>query len=85
MTDETAPATEPSAAEIAAAETSEQRQVRLDKRAKLLESGIEAYPAGLPVTTTIPAATRIFASRCGVDRRARNSLSCSARISRRRP
>jgi len=66
MTDETAPATEPSgdgpsAEELAAAETSEQRQVRLDKRAKLLDAGIEAYPAELPLTTTIPAVRAEYA------------------------
>ena len=32
---------------------SEQMQIRLDKRAKLLESGREAYPVGVPVTHTI--------------------------------
>ncbi len=66
MTDETASATEPSgdgpsAEELAAAETSEQRQVRLDKRAKLLDAGIEAYPAELPITTTIPAVREQYA------------------------
>ncbi len=32
---------------------SEQMQIRLDKRSKLLESGREAYPVGVPVTHTI--------------------------------
>ena len=32
---------------------SEQMQIRLEKRAKLLESGREAYPVGVPVTHTI--------------------------------
>lgn len=32
---------------------SEQMQIRLDKRAKLIESGREAYPVGVPVTHTI--------------------------------
>lgn len=35
------------------AELSEQMQIRLEKRAKLLESGREAYPVGVPVTRTI--------------------------------
>ncbi|PYY32542.1 MULTISPECIES: lysine--tRNA ligase [unclassified Curtobacterium] len=65
MTDETAPATTETAVADAAAlaeqETSEQRQVRLDKRARLLESGIEAYPAELPITTTIPAVREQYA------------------------
>lgn len=34
-------------------DVSEQMQIRLDKRAKLLESGREAYPVGVPVTHTI--------------------------------
>lgn len=37
----------------AAAEASEQMQIRMEKRAKLLESGREAYPVGVPVTRTI--------------------------------
>ncbi len=78
MTDETASATEPSgdgpsAEELAAAETSEQRQVRLDKRAKLLDAGIEAYPAELPITTTIPPS----ASSTRTSRRARRRRTSS--------
>lgn len=34
-------------------DVSEQMQIRLNKRAKLLESGREAYPVGVPVTHTI--------------------------------
>ncbi|KQO63770.1 lysine--tRNA ligase [Curtobacterium sp. Leaf261] len=36
-------------------EASEQKAVRLDKRAKLLAHGIQAYPVGVGITTTIPA------------------------------
>ncbi|WP_165063320.1 lysine--tRNA ligase [Marisediminicola senii] len=36
-------------------EVSEQKSVRLAKRARLIESGAGAYPVGVPVTTTIPA------------------------------
>jgi lysyl-tRNA synthetase class 2 len=36
-------------------EVSEQKAVRLAKRDKLNESGAEAYPVSVPVTTTIPA------------------------------
>lgn len=43
----------PAPSEISAAEFSEQMQIRLEKRAKLLESGREAYPVGVPVTRTI--------------------------------
>ncbi|GGK99851.1 lysyl-tRNA synthetase class 2 [Curtobacterium luteum] len=50
------------AADLEAAETSEQRQVRLDKRAKLLDAGVEAYPAALPITTTIPEVRAQYAS-----------------------
>ncbi|MCS5714944.1 lysine--tRNA ligase [Herbiconiux sp. CPCC 205716] len=49
-----APDTELTAAE-AAAEASEQKAVRLAKRERLIESGAEAYPVSVPVTTTIPA------------------------------
>ncbi|PZF62086.1 lysine--tRNA ligase [Curtobacterium sp. MCBD17_034] len=65
MTDEPADTTDPEAVALetarvdaeaaAAAETSEQRQVRLDKRERLLAAGIEAYPVELGITTTIPA------------------------------
>ena len=37
------------------AEVSEQMQIRMEKRDKLLESGREAYPVGVPVTRTIPS------------------------------
>ncbi|MDF1477482.1 lysine--tRNA ligase [Leifsonia sp. H3M29-4] len=48
MTDET------QAAEPTEAETSEQREVRLEKRQRLIDSGAQAYPVGVPITTTIP-------------------------------
>ncbi len=35
-------------------ETPEQMRIRLDKRARLLAEGSEAYPAELPITATIP-------------------------------
>lgn len=37
----------------AISDLSEQMQIRLEKRSKLLESGREAYPVGVPVTRTI--------------------------------
>jgi len=49
MTDQTA---EP---ELSEEELSEQTRVRLGKRERLISSGAEAYPVGLPITTTIPA------------------------------
>lgn len=48
MTDDIQP-TEPTEAE-----TSEQREVRLEKRQRLIDSGAGAYPVAVPVTTTIP-------------------------------
>jgi lysyl-tRNA synthetase class 2 len=35
-------------------ELSEQTQVRLAKRARIIDSGAEAYPVSVPITTTIP-------------------------------
>ncbi|ROS49668.1 lysine--tRNA ligase [Frigoribacterium sp. PhB24] len=45
----------------AAREASEQKQVRLDKRARLLEAGVEAYPVGVPITDTIGAVRARYA------------------------
>jgi len=44
------PAQEPTEEEL-----SEQAQVRLAKRERLIASGAEAYPVSVPITTTIPA------------------------------
>jgi lysyl-tRNA synthetase class 2 len=41
-------------------ELSEQTQIRLAKRDRLIESGAEAYPVSLPITTTIPAVRAQF-------------------------
>ena len=49
MTEQTPPP-EPTEEEL-----SEQTLVRLGKRDRLISSGAEAYPVGLPITTTIPA------------------------------
>ena len=38
---------------LSAAEVSEQKAVRLDKRARMLEAGHAPYPLALPITTTI--------------------------------
>ncbi len=51
MTDAT-PAPEP---ELSDEEVFEQKAVRLEKRARLIESGEGAYPVAVPITTTIPA------------------------------
>ena len=42
-------------------ETNEQREVRLGKRARLLERGEQAYPVGVPVTDTIGAVRARYA------------------------
>ena len=55
MTDIEQPA-EPTAEEI-----SEQKAVRLAKRERLIASGAEAYPVGVPVTTTIAAVRAQYA------------------------
>jgi lysyl-tRNA synthetase class 2 len=44
------------------AEVAEQKLVRLAKRERLIESGAEAYPVGVPVTTTIPAVRAKYSS-----------------------
>lgn len=40
--------------ELTEAEVSEQMAVRLDKRQKLIDSGVGAFPVGVAITTTIP-------------------------------
>jgi len=50
----TAPAPSAGEAGLTAEDVSEQKQVRLDKRARMLEEGIAPYPVSVPVTTTIP-------------------------------
>ena len=55
MSENTAP--EP---ELTEAEVSEQKAVRLAKRDRLNELGLEAYPVALPITDTIPAVRARF-------------------------
>jgi lysyl-tRNA synthetase class 2 len=43
-------------------DTSEQRAVRLAKRERLINSGVDAYPVAVPITTTIPAVRADFAA-----------------------
>ena len=42
-------------------DTNEQREVRLAKRARLLERGRQAYPVGVPVTDTVAAVRERYA------------------------
>jgi lysyl-tRNA synthetase class 2 len=55
MTETLASNTPAAAPEPTEEELSEQTQVRLAKRERLIDSGAEAYPVSLPITTTIPA------------------------------
>ena len=48
------------APELTEAEASEQKAVRLGKRARLIESGAEAYPVELPITDAIPVLRERF-------------------------
>lgn len=60
MSDDTSPTPEP-AAEPSAEDIFEQKAVRMAKRDKLIASGREAYPVGVPIDTTIPALREKFA------------------------
>jgi len=55
MSDETETPAEPTPEDIF-----EQKAVRLGKRERLIESGREAYPVSVPITTTIPALRERF-------------------------
>jgi lysyl-tRNA synthetase class 2 len=55
MSDDTETPAEPTAEDIF-----EQKAVRLGKRERLIESGREAYPVSVPVTTTIPALRTLY-------------------------
>jgi lysyl-tRNA synthetase class 2 len=57
MSENTAATPEP---ELTDAEVSEQKAVRLAKRERLNELGLEAYPVSVPVTDTIPAVRERF-------------------------
>ncbi|CAN5270836.1 lysine--tRNA ligase [soil metagenome] len=55
MSDDTTTPAEPTAEDIF-----EQKAVRLGKRERLIESGREAYPVSVPITTTIPAVRELY-------------------------
>jgi lysyl-tRNA synthetase, class II len=59
-------------------ESIEQRAVRLDKRRRLLERG-EAYPVGVPVTTTVAEVRRRFAD-LGPDTTTGETVALAGRI-----
>jgi len=48
--------------ELSAEEISEQKAVRLAKRDRLIESGVGAYPVGVPITTTISDVRSTYAT-----------------------
>jgi lysyl-tRNA synthetase class 2 len=75
VTDARVTATAQTAAE---AESIEQREVRLEKRRLLLERG-DAYPVGVPVTTTIADVRRRFAD-LGPDERTGEQVAVAGRI-----
>jgi lysyl-tRNA synthetase class 2 len=62
-----------------AREASEQKQVRLAKRQRLLDSGREAYPVGVPVTDTI-AAVRARHAELETDSRSGDVVGLAGRI-----
>jgi lysyl-tRNA synthetase, class II len=64
MTDDTvAPTpTDAEAAALAEQEASEQKAVRLDKRQRLLDSGVQAYPVAVGITDTIAAVRSRYAA-----------------------
>jgi lysyl-tRNA synthetase, class II len=72
-----APAVIPSTDE-ASADKSEQREVRLEKRRRLLERG-EAYPVGVPVTTTVAEVRRRFAD-LGPDEATGETVALAGRV-----
>ncbi|BDZ48825.1 lysine--tRNA ligase [Frondihabitans sucicola] len=49
-------------ADLTDEEVFEQKAVRLAKRERLIESGVGAYPVGVPITTTIPAVRAAYES-----------------------
>jgi len=54
------PAQEP-AEELTAEQVSEQKSIRLGKRERLIESGLEAYPVSVPITSTVEAVRAKYA------------------------
>ncbi|GAA4266169.1 lysine--tRNA ligase [Frondihabitans peucedani] len=62
MTDAPAPSPDTASPELTDDEVFEQKAVRLAKRERLIESGVGAYPVGVPVTTTIPAVRAAYES-----------------------
>ena len=59
---------------------SEQMQIRLEKRAKLLESGREAYPVGVPVTRTIASIREQYDGKLEADDTTGDIVGISGRV-----
>ncbi len=70
---------EPTAEEISASEISEQKAVRLLKRDRLNESGAEAYPVSVPITSTI-AAVRAKYSSLEIDTASGDTVGVAGRV-----
>ena len=64
----------------AAAEASEQMQIRMEKRAKLIESGREAYPVGVPVTRTIESIREQYDGKLEADQTTGDIVGIAGRV-----
>lgn len=62
------------------ADVSEQMQIRLDKRAKLLASGREAYPVGVPVTHTITEIREKYEGKLEADQTTGDIVGVAGRV-----
>lgn len=61
-------------------DVSEQMQIRLDKRAKLLASGREAYPVGVPVTHTITEIREKYEGKLEADQTTGDIVGVAGRV-----
>lgn len=61
-------------------DVSEQMQIRLDKRAKLLASGREAYPVGVPVTHTITEIREKYEGKLEADQTTGDIVGIAGRV-----
>ena len=66
-------------AELTADEVSEQKSVRLAKRERLNASGAEAYPVGVPITTSISAVREKY-SDLAIDRATGDTVGVAGRV-----
>ncbi|GGH64246.1 lysine--tRNA ligase [Rothia aerolata] len=64
----------------AVADLSEQMQIRMEKRAKLIESGRDAYPVGVPVTHTISEVREKYDGALEVDEASGDFVGVAGRV-----